>query len=72
MKGKLSYEAYIELFLITIILGGIGILLFLVTNNFVIFFVSLISGVLIDMLKFAAKIYSLQLSEGNSNKKGRN
>lgn len=72
VKEKLSYEVYIELFLITILFGGIGILLFLVTNNFVIIFVSLISGVLIDMLKFAAKIYSLQLSKEDSNKKGIN
>jgi hypothetical protein len=65
---KLSYEEYLNLFLITALLFAIGGIIFAVTKEIALLFLSIIAGSLIDILRFLAsfvKSYSL----GNHNEK---
>ncbi|MFD2043438.1 hypothetical protein ACFSTA_03510 [Ornithinibacillus salinisoli] len=53
---KLSYEEYLDIFSITITFGLLGLFISFFTYNYAVVFVAIIPGVLIDILKFTAKI----------------
>ncbi len=56
---NLSYEECINIFFITIIFGISGTFMSVFTGSFILFFTAIIPGILIDILKFAAKVYLL-------------
>ncbi|SHG45302.1 hypothetical protein [Ornithinibacillus halophilus] len=56
-KGKLSYDDYMNIFFVTIIFSTFGIFIAVFTENLGLFLNILIAGVLIDGLKFAAKVF---------------
>ncbi|MEN2465597.1 hypothetical protein [Ornithinibacillus sp. JPR2-1] len=57
-KTSPEYEDYVTYYLFTIFFGLVGLLIFGLTHNFTIIFIAIITGVLIDILKFAVIVFA--------------